>query len=79
MKSLHAFRSPSDLPLHRRLKGVAGKLLMVLRSAHAASVKAAPFSENWSATGKLIRNGHLQNAVATGDHALICRFLSDFR
>ncbi len=78
MKSLRAFRTTSDLPLHRRLKGVAGNLLMALRPAHSASVKAAPFRENWSATGKLIRNGHLQNAVATGDHALICRFLVDF-
>ena len=78
MKSLHAYRKPSDLPLHRRLKGVVGNILMALRPDLSAAVKAAPFRENWSTAGKLIRNGHLLNAVAMQDHALICGFLSDY-
>ncbi|MES2659983.1 MAG: class I SAM-dependent methyltransferase [Verrucomicrobiota bacterium] len=78
MKSLRAYRKPSDLPPHRLLKGIIGNLLMVLRPQLSAAVKAAPFRENWPAAGKLIRNGHLLNAVAKKDHALICRFLSDF-
>ncbi|MES2659710.1 MAG: class I SAM-dependent methyltransferase [Verrucomicrobiota bacterium] len=78
MKSLRAYRKSSDLPLHRRLKGVIGNVLIALRPQLSAAVKAAPFRENWPATGKLIRNGHLLNAVAEKDHALICHFLSDF-
>lgn len=78
MTSLHAYRKSSDLPLQRRLKGNLGNLLMAVDRKRSNEVKAAPFRQSWSTTGKLIRNGHLQNAVASGDHALICRFLMDF-
>jgi hypothetical protein len=78
MNSLRAYRKSSDLPLQRRLKGSLGNLLMAVDRKLSHEVKAAPFRHPWSTTGRLIRNGHLQNAVASGDHALICRFLVDF-
>lgn len=78
MKSLNAYRKPSDLPFHRRLKGHVGNLLMAVDPGLSEEVNSAPFRRSWSTTGKLIRNGHLFNAVATGDHALICRFLVDY-
>ena len=78
MNSLRAYRKSSDLPLQRRLKGNIGNLLMVVDRKRSDEVKEAPFRHSWSTTGKLIRNGHLHNAVANGDHALICQFLVDF-
>lgn len=78
MKSLCAYRKPSDLPISRRLKGFAGKCLIASRPDMAASIKAAPFRQAWPALGKLIRNGHLVHAVAEKDHATIRDFLIDY-
>lgn len=78
MKSLRAFRKSSDLPLQRRLKGFAGKLLIKLKPGYSAAVKASPFSTPWPESGRLIRNAHLINAIETRDHAMICEFLRDY-
>ncbi len=78
MKSLRAFRTSSDLPIQRRLKGHAGKFLMKLKPELSAAVRASPFSTSWSQSGKLIRNALLIRAIETHDHAMICEFLRDY-
>ncbi len=78
MTSLRAFRKSSDLPVLRRVKGHAGKLLISLRPSYSAAVKASPFSTEWPESGRLIRNAHLMRAIETRDHSMICEFLRDY-
>ncbi len=78
MKSLRAFRNASELPLERKLKALAGKLIRSLRPEYAVSIREAPFRKRWPISGRLIRNACLVDAVETADHVLICEFLRDY-
>ena len=77
-KKLRAYRSISDLPFHRLVKGAVGRTLMTLLPAQASMVKSDPFGQKHGAVGKLIRNGWFLKAVAERDHALITRFLGNY-
>ena len=78
MKALRAYRKPSDLPLHRLLKGTAGRVLMSVRPEFSSAIKASPFSSPLPLSGRLIRNGHFLNAIGAEDHAMIRDFLKDY-
>jgi len=78
MKTLRAYRKPSDLPLHRLLKGTAGRMLMSVRPEFSSAIKASPFSSPLPFSGRLIRNGHFLNAVGAEDHVMIRDFLRDY-
>lgn len=77
-KFLRAYRSLTDLPLPRLLKGTAGTVLIFLLPYRAARIRLSPFRTQLSRIGRLIRNGHLMIAVRTKNHALIRDFLADF-
>ena len=77
-KKLRAYRSISDLPFHRLVKGAVGRTLMTLLPAQASMVKSDPFGQKHGAVGKLIRHGWFVKAVAERDHALITRFLGNY-
>ncbi|WAC18316.1 class I SAM-dependent methyltransferase [Luteolibacter sp. SL250] len=78
MKLLKAYRKTSDLPLHRLLKGTAGRMLMSVRPDLSTAIKSKPFSNHPPLSGRLIRNGHFMKAVGEEDHAMIRDFLRDY-
>lgn len=78
MKLLKAYRKTSDLPLHRLLKGTAGRMLMSVRPELSSAIKERPFASQLPLSGRLIRNGHFMNAVGAEDHAMIRDFLRDY-
>lgn len=78
MKLLRAYRKPSDLPLHRLLKGYAGKMLSSVTPETSSAIRRSPFAKRLSLSGRLIRNGHFLDAVAAEDHAMIRDFMRDF-
>ena len=78
MKLLKAYRKTSDLPLHRLLKGTAGRMLMSVRPELSTEIKNKPFSNHLPLSGRLIRNGHFMKAVGEEDHAMIRDFLRDY-
>jgi len=78
MKLLKAYRKTSDLPLHRLLKGTAGRVLMSMRPDLSTEIKNQPFSRQLPLSGRLIRNGHFMKAVGAEDHGMIRDFLRDY-
>lgn len=78
MKLLKAYRKTSDLPLHRLLKGTAGRMLMSVRPDLSNEIRNKPFSNHPPLSGRLIRNGHFMKAVGDEDHAMIRDFLRDY-
>lgn len=77
-QQIRAYRTASELPFPRWLKGKVGKLLMGIFPGHAARIKKAPYHDSISGMGKLIRNGLFFKAIEDQDHALITRFLADY-
>lgn len=75
---MNAYRSAADLPLNRRVKAIAGNLLMSLRPQLANQVDAQPFDPGWGSAGKLIRNAHLLNAVQRKDHKTLRRYFTHY-
>lgn len=78
MKVLKAYRKTSDLPLHRLLKGTAGRMLMTVRPDFSSEIRKSPFASHLPLSGRLIRNGHFMNAVKAEDHGMIRDFLRDY-
>ena len=78
MKLLKAYRKTSDLPLHRLLKGTAGRVLMTMRPELSSEIRKTPFANGLPLSGRLIRNGHFMNAVGAHDHGMIRDFLRDY-
>jgi hypothetical protein len=78
MKLLKAYRKTSDLPLHRLLKGTAGRMLMSVRPELSTKIRNEPFASPLPLSGRLIRNGHFMKAVGDEDHAMIRDFLRDY-
>ncbi len=78
MKLLKAYRKTSDLPLHRLLKGTAGRMLMSMRPEFSSEIRKTPFANHLPLSGRLIRNGHFMNAVGAKDHGMIRDFLRDY-
>jgi hypothetical protein len=77
-QQIRAYRSASELPFSRWIKGRSGKFLMRLLPAYATRIKAAPYRQPLNAVGKLIRNGLFFKAIEDQDHSLITRFLGDY-
>ena len=75
---MNAYRSTSDLPLHRRAKAAVGNLLRCLRPDLAKRVDARPFDPGWTSAAKLIRNAHLLNAVDRKDHETLRRYFTHY-
>lgn len=75
---MRAYRRPSDLPLDRRVKALAGDFLKILNPSLAASVDEEPFDPGWGAAGKLIRNAHLAAAVRRCDHETLRRYFTHY-
>jgi hypothetical protein len=75
---IRAYRTASELPFPRWIKGRFGKFLMGILPAQAARIKAAPYSQPLNGVGKLIRNGLFFKAIEDRDHSLITRFLGDY-
>ena len=75
---MNAYRSTSDLPLHRRAKAAVGNLLRCLRPDLAKRVDARPFDPGWTSSAKLIRNAHLLNAVDRKDHETLRRYFTHY-
>ncbi len=75
---MNAYRSTSDLPLHRRAKAAVGNLLQCLRPDLAKRVDARPFDPGWTSAAKLIRNAHLLNAVDRKDHETLRRYFTHY-
>jgi hypothetical protein len=78
MKQLRAYRKPLDLPLHRLLKGYAGKMLSSVSPETSSEIRKSPFSKTLPLSGRLIRNGHFLDAIANGNHVLIRDFMRDY-
>lgn len=77
-QQIRAYRTASELPFPRWIKGRLGKFLMQILPAEAARIKAAPYSQPLNGVGKLIRNGLFFKAIEDRDHSLITRFLGDY-
>lgn len=77
-QTIRAYRTASELPFPRWIKGKLGKILIKILPAKAARIRQAPYSHDLNAIGKLIRNGLFFKAIEDQDHALITRFLSDY-
>jgi SAM-dependent methyltransferase len=77
-KTVNAYRNASELPLSRRAKAFVGGILRRLSPGLASQVRERPFSGEWGAAGKFIRNAELADAVAAGDHRALQRYHRDF-
>ena len=77
-QQIRAYRTVSELPFSRWLKGKFGTILMRISPAYTASIKKAPYQPDLNGVGKLIRNGLFFKAIEDQDHALIIRFLGDY-
>jgi len=77
-QQIRAYRSASELPFSRWIKGRSGKLLTRLLPGYASRIREAPYSQALNGVGKLIRNGLFFKAIEDQDHALITRFLADY-
>lgn len=75
---MKAYRNASELPASRRIKACLGRLLRLLAPGLAKRVQEKPFSGEWGAAGKLIRNADLADAVEAGDHRALQRYHQDF-
>jgi trans-aconitate methyltransferase len=75
---MKAYRNISDLPLKRRAKASLGFALRNLMPQLASQVREKPFDPRWGVAGRLIRNGHLAEAVGSRDHETLQRFFMDY-
>ena len=75
---MRAYRRIHDLPAGRLLRGLLGCGLIVLMPAVAQEVRQRPFSRDWGARGRLIRNGLMFIALSRKDHHLFEEFLADY-
>ena len=76
--SLQAYRSISDLPLHRLVKGTLGRMLSPLLPEYAESIRRSPFRHRLNRAGRLIRNSYFLKAVEAKDHEAIRDLLRDY-
>ena len=76
--ALLAIRSPRDLPWKKKLRCATGRIFGALRPGLARKVGADPFNPQWGKAAKLVRNGLFHQALATGDHASLKRFLVEY-
>lgn len=75
---MKAYRTISDLPLQRRLKGLTGRAIVPCFPKLAREILENPFGGNPGPLGRLIRNGYYLRAVAKRDFDLTQRFLMNY-
>jgi len=76
--TVKAYRQLSDFPPKRRAKALLGRGLKTLLPKLAQRVHERPFHPRWGIAGRLIRNGHLADAVESRDHETLQRFFTDY-
>ncbi len=76
--SLPAIRTPSDLPMKKKLRCYAGRLLAGIMPRRAREVRSNLFDPALGPLDKLVRNGLFHRALVGGDHALLKEFLADY-
>ncbi|WP_411844972.1 class I SAM-dependent methyltransferase [Roseibacillus persicicus] len=75
---MKAYKTTRDLPVEKRLKATAGRLLAVLTPAAAARVYQQPFTRELKYHERLLRNARQHQAIEERDHETLHQFLIDY-
>ena len=75
---MNIYSQASELPLSRRLKAAAGRLIGLIHPRLAAEVDERPFDPGWGVAGKFVRNAHLAHAVEKRDHRTLRRYFTHY-